>query len=607
MNLKVQVKMLDLFAKLVNGKVSKISYIDYAPQKAEYREIPAKMKLKRTTPEAQGVSSGYLLEFMKALEKDDTSNIQGIMITRHNCVILEAAYKPYNLSTWRVTHSLAKTVVGIAVGIAQDEGLFSIHDNVSSFFGKKPGHKAFPVIANRKKEITIKDLLTMSSGVGFNEATSMVEVNWTDSFLDASVAFEPGTEFAYNSLNTYMLSAIIEEKTGQNLMEFLKERMFAPMGIENVHWELSPEQKVKGGWGLYISLEDRTKIGQLFLNRGVWEGQRIVSEAWLEEMTTKHMDTPEKQNDYGYGYQLWMAKRKGSFLFNGLFGQNLMVLPDLDMVISIIASNRNLFIKCPMMDIVEHFFADESFHPGDPLPENHKQSSLLNNYLSQLCYQKEFHPAVPVSANVTGWKRSLGRKRSRFGSIVRDVPKEVLRIPECLYKAEENNAGIMPIVVQAMQNCFSQGMTTFQFQRTDECLWLHIEEGEQCYHIPIGFQKPRYSSQIFQEETYRISAWGIMKTTEDDIPVLKLQIAFLEMTNCRNMKFYFYGKEKAVICYTETPDPEEVLNQSLETLDFSLPANGIETIKNMDKIKDKLGSMLEPNITAFAVQEQKVL
>lgn len=601
MNLKVQVKMLDLFAKIVNGNLTKVAYIDYAPQKADFHKIEGTKKFARTTPEEQGVSSKYLLDFLKEIENEESINMQGIMITRHNSVILEAAYKPYDFTTWRITHSLAKSVIGIAIGIAQDEGFLSVEESVASIFQRKAGIRAIPIIANRRKELTIIDLLEMASGVSYNEVASLIDEKWTEGYLDAMNSGEPGKEFYYNSMNTYMLSAIIQEKTGQNVMEFLKGRLFEPLGIENVHWELSPEQKVKGGWGMYLTMEDRTKIGQLFLNHGKWEGKQIVSQKWIEEMTTKKRDTPENQGEYGYGYQVWIGKRKGSFLLNGLFGQNTMVFPDLDMVITTLASNNNLFVKCRLMDIIEKYFATNAFKPGEKMPVNKKWASELHNYLSQLCFQKEFHTVAPKMRRERGWQSVLKKRKSRFGELLKDLPEEVNQIPTEVFKAEENDAGIMPLTIQTMQNSFSRGLSFFQFKIKNGGLILYIQERNQLYEIPIGFSKPKYTTLTFYREHYQISAWGVMKSTEDDVPVLKLQLAFLEMTNCRNMKFYFYG-DHVEIHYDEIPDVKDVLSEALVVLNFSLPANGVETLKNMDLVQEKIKSMGAPTVKARVVQ-----
>lgn len=594
MNIKLQVRTLDLFSKIVNGNLNKIAYIDYVPQKAKFEKQKNKQPFPRTTPEEQGISSQYLKDFLEELQKDDSIHTQGIMIARNGAVILEGAYMPYDLDTWRVTHSLCKSLIGLAVGIAIDEGYFGLDDTIASILGKENHFiKVF-----QQKDITIRNLLMMSSGVTFNEIGSIIDTEWTKSFLDAQTSFEPGREFAYNSMNTYMLSAIIQEKTNQSVTQFLQKRVFEPMGIENVHWELSPEHIVKGGWGLYITLEDRTKIGQLFLNKGKWNGKQIVSQGWIKRMTTKHMDTPIWMNHYGYGYQVWIGKRRNSVIFNGVLGQNVIVMPDLNMVISILSSNVDMFVNSSLLDVVERFFASDTFRPSETLPPNSIQYGELKNYLATLSFQKEFTIKQNTKKKQSGWGRLLTKRKNRFAEILRDLPDGIENISYDVYVAEETHASIVPLFVQTIQNNFSQGITSFSFQKEKNQLVLNVEEHEMKWKIPIGFKQPIYSVLNVHEEYYRISAWGRLTKTEDDVPVLKLQIGFLETTNCRVMRFYF--QDGCIVVKTcEVPDPAKVLDQVIPFLRFALPTGGIETIKNTDIVQNKITQMVEPSFCAF--------
>ena len=556
MNIKLQVRTLDLLSKIVNGNLNKIAYIDYVPQKAKFKKQKNKQPFPRTTPEEQGISSQYLKNFLEELQKEDSIHTQGIMIARNGAVILEGAYKPYDLDTWRVTHSLCKSLIGLAVGIAIDEGWFGLDDTIASIFGKE--NRFMKVF--QQKNITIRNLLMMSSGVTFNEIGSIIDTEWTKSFLDAQTSFEPGREFAYNSMNTYMLSAIIQEKTNQSVTQFLQKRVFEPMGIDNVHWELSPEHIVKGGWGLYITLEDRTKLGQLFLNKGKWNGKQIVSQGWIKQMTTKHMDTPIWMNHYGYGYQVWIGKRRNSVIFNGILGQNVIVMPDLNMVISILSSNVDMFVNSSLLDVVERFFASDMFRPSKTLPPNPVQYGELKNYLATLSFQKEFAIKQNVKRKQSGWGRFLTKRKNRFAEILRDLPDGIENISYDVYEAEETHASIVPLFVQTIQNNFSQGITSFSFQKEKNQLVLNIEEHEMKWKIPIGFKQPIYSVLNVHEEYYQISAWGQLTKTEDDVPVLKLQIGYLETTNCRVMRFYF--QDGCIIVKTcEVPDPAKILDQ----------------------------------------------
>lgn len=602
MSLKLQVRTLDLLTKIVNGNINKIDFVPYLPQKGKCGRMKNRQPLARTTPEEQGVSSEYLRKFLEQIEKDDTIHTQGIMITRNKSVILECAYAPYDLDTWRITHSLCKSLTGIAVGIAMEEGCFGLDDTIATIMEKETHFiKVF-----RQKDITVRNLLTMSSGVSYNEIGAVISTSWTEDYLSSQGSFEPGSKFAYNSMNTYMLSAIIKKRTGQTLMEFLEYRLFQPLGIEQVYWESSLEENTKGGWGLYLTLEDRTKIGQLFLNKGKWGEKQIVSEQWLDEMTMKRMDTPEEMNQYGYGYHVWMGKRKGSFLFNGILGQFTIIYPDLNMVISIISSNADMFVKSRLMDIVDQFFSSYEFRPQTVLPPNKKSYGELKNYVAKQVYQKEFSYNKKPLSKKWGWCRNPFSKKNRFAMLFQDLPDEVQELSFDRYEAEENSASIIPLFIQTMQNNFSQGITKFQFELSGGQLVLNLEEHELQWRIPIGFQKGVVSTMNIHEELYEVSAWGCLKRTEEDVPVLKLQVSFLEMTNSRIMYFYFY-KDSVRIKVKEIPDLKELVDKVIPFLGFALPSGGINTIKNMDLVQNKLSELTEPEFMALVSGTERKL
>src|SRR5699024_4911566 len=150
-----------------------------------------------------------------------------------------------------------------------------------------------PVSYRRFRSLTVRHLLTMTSGVDFDEVGAVTEEDWVKCYFESGVRFEPGAEFAYNSMNSYLLSAIVRERTGQGLSQVLRPRVFVPLGFGRVHWETCPRGIEKGGWGLYLCPEDMAKIGQLLLQKGRWNGRQLVSEEFLREMTRKQVDTPD--------------------------------------------------------------------------------------------------------------------------------------------------------------------------------------------------------------------------------------------------------------------------------------------------------------------------
>ena len=184
----------------------------------------------------------------------------------------------------------------------------------------------------------LSDLLRMSTGHQTEPPRKPTEP-WAKTFLAQPVPFKPGTHFLYNTSATYMLSAAVQKATGQTVLDYLKPRLFDPLGIENPTWEASPQGISAGGYGLSIRTEDIAKFGQLYLQKGKWEGKQLVPEAWVEAATarqTSNGSNPKSDWDQGYGYQFWRC-RHGAYRGDGAFGQYCIVLPEQDAVIAITA------------------------------------------------------------------------------------------------------------------------------------------------------------------------------------------------------------------------------------------------------------------------------
>lgn len=274
MEMITQLKSLELLTNLIRGSTDKINSFDYTPQKFKQFPITShKQQLPRSTPEEQGISSKYIADFYKAVSYEKSIGAHSIMILKNGHVIANGNFAPFTDKYPHITHSLCKSITSLAVGIAIDEGLIGLDDKICDIFKGYPPNLLSPI---RIKSITVRHLLTMSSGIKFNEVGAVIENDWIRSFLTSSVMFEPGTKFAYNSINTYMLSAIIKERSGEGLLEYLQKRVFDFMGISGLFWETCPKGIEKGGWGLNIYIEDIAKIGQLFLQKGEWIDRKSV-------------------------------------------------------------------------------------------------------------------------------------------------------------------------------------------------------------------------------------------------------------------------------------------------------------------------------------------
>lgn len=297
----------------------------------------APVPLPRALPEAQGVSSSRLIEFVEALDQFDT--MHGVMILRHGAVIAEGYWTPYRPESRHELYSLSKSFTSTAVGLAVAEGKLSVDDEVLKFF---PGQSPSNPSANLKA-MRVRDLLTMSTGHQDEPPSSPDKIS-ARSFLTHPVPHLPGTHFKYNTPATFMLSALVQKVTGQTVLDYLQPRLFEPLGIDSPKWDTNFEGISLGGYGLELRTEDIAKFGQLYLKKGQWQGRQILPSTWVEEATSKQTSNgsnPKSDWAQGYGYQFWRC-RHGAYRGDGAFGQYCVVLPAQDAVLAITSGVKDM-------------------------------------------------------------------------------------------------------------------------------------------------------------------------------------------------------------------------------------------------------------------------
>ena len=302
--------------------------------------------LPQSTPEAEGVSSQSIIDFLNTVENSQ-NELQSFMFVRHGKVIAEGWWDPYKPELKHTLYSLSKSFTSTAIGFAVGENLLSVNDKVISFFPDELPD----MISNNLAKLEVRHLLTMSVGQDPEPTFSIISTyNWVKEFLATPIVHEPGTKFLYNTAATYMLAAIIHKVTGENVVDYLQPRLFEPLAITGADWEIDPKEVNTGGWGLRLKTEDLAKFGQLYLQNGVWNGKQVLPEGWAKEATTKKIDqnpdaTPEElaENDWlqGYGYKFWRS-RHNSFRGDGAYGQYVLVFPEEDAVIAITAETQNM-------------------------------------------------------------------------------------------------------------------------------------------------------------------------------------------------------------------------------------------------------------------------
>ncbi len=288
-----------------------------------------------STPEAQGIPSGAILAFMEAAEKNIDA-LHSFMLLRHGAVVAQGWWAPYAPELRHMLFSLSKSYTSTAVGFAVAEGRLTVDDTLLSLFPEFAPAEVSDNLAAMK----VRHLLSMSTGHAEDTTGRLFEAEdgkWVKAFLALPVEYEPGTHFLYNTGATYVLAAIVQKLTGMALIDYLTPRLFEPLGIKDAWWEVSPEGVAMGGFGLNVKTEDIAKLGQLYLQKGVWNGQRILPESWVAEATSRQVSNGSSDvSDWqqGYGYQFWRC-RHNAYRGDGAFGQYCIVMPDQDAVIAI--------------------------------------------------------------------------------------------------------------------------------------------------------------------------------------------------------------------------------------------------------------------------------
>ncbi len=302
--------------------------------------------LPRATPESVGISSEAVAETIRQLD-EKFNRVDGVMILRDGKVVGEAWRAPFGPDKPHALYSLSKSFCSTAVGFAVAEGKLSVDQKIVDFFPDELPENPDP----RLKDVTIENLLTMSCGhssdpwpsnlatatYGLAPILSDEKPTWAESFLARKIEYEPGTHFMYNTTGTYMCSAIVQKAVGQTVCEYLQPRLFDPLKIEAPYWEQSPQGISKGGTGLFLKTEDIAKFGQLYLQKGVWNGERLLPEEWIDAATSKHVsngDNPNSDWAQGYGYQFWRC-RHNVYRGDGMYSQFCVVMPDQNMVVAI--------------------------------------------------------------------------------------------------------------------------------------------------------------------------------------------------------------------------------------------------------------------------------
>ncbi len=361
-----------------------------------------------STPEQQGMDSELLVRVFDFIEKQ-ALNVHSVLIVRHGYVVTDACVHPFSQGCKHIIHSATKSITSALIGIAIDKGYIEgVHQPILDFF---PG-RAVAHLDPSKQAMTLEHALTMSAGLACDDSAAREwhtfremarSEDWVQFMLDLPMAEQPGAQFEYCNGVSLLLAAIIQEATGTSALAFAEEHLFGPLGISDVDWLSSP-QGVTAGYGrLWMRPHDMAKVGYLYLNNGRWDGEQIVSSAWVETSTRRHISPSPGE---GYGYQWWITGAD-SYVADGYAGQRIIVVPERGLVVVLTAGLRDVQVVRMML----RSFIIPATEASVLQPEDPEGAAVLESRIQSLSSpQPKPVPSLPAMArSISGRRYVLAR------------------------------------------------------------------------------------------------------------------------------------------------------------------------------------------------------
>lgn len=312
---------------------------------------PTESSWKISSAPQQGFNEHKLDELTTKIQSGIYKEIHSVLIVRNGYLVYEKYFHGYSKDKIQRVYSVTKSVTSLLVGIANDkENITNFNAKLLSFFHE---YGTIAHLDSNKRTIRLEDILTMRAGFTWNEQSApygssnnpaiqlSMSSDWIKYVLDVPMSYIPGTHFTYNSGCSILLSGILLKTTNKRADVFGYDHIFSKLGIVNYAWDNGPKNITNTGWGLYLKPRDMAKIGQLVLNRGTWNGKRIVSSAWIDSSTTKYVTL--QTNPYSYGYQWWLLPLDSTTTHTptpndirfawGYGGQFIFVIPYYDLVV----------------------------------------------------------------------------------------------------------------------------------------------------------------------------------------------------------------------------------------------------------------------------------
>lgn len=547
-----------------------------------------------------GISAAELSGMLHKLMQNRSCCLDGLAIAKGEHIICSGYQPPYSKENPRITNSTCKTITAIAVMFAVSEGLLCVEDTVLSFF---PEYETL-LTSKHVKQMKVEHLLTMTSCSKCTELTTIVEDDWVKAFLLTDCQSEPGTEFIYNSMNTYMLAAILCKITEMSLLEYLRPRLFEPLGINHITWELCPKGIERGGWGMHLSLDGMLKVGLFLVNDGKYNEKQLIDSSYIRKMKDVKVEQDVDSLATGYGYQLWHLPND-FYMLSGMFGQHVIIDEKNQLVIATNAHNDKLFPDSPLTQIILQYTNCETFYHLD------------KKRIEKVCYKK-FMQEFQMFCN--GWK--LPEKTNKL-SYTLYCRKQKKRIEDDIIKLKQIGSFFHGKCLHIGQSAFKlfpymmRGMYQFPpFAVTDILFKVSGSSIHMCFVkeynkknknefikpekfvIKAGLLNYYIQSVRIGSNEIQLAAKIYLSKDEDDNNVLQLDMIFPSTGFSRKIKFFLLEDKISIECM-EYPDMKAIVEQVLYG-DAVLAGNAIDlTGKVPEGFRVLLDHKVEPKVNAY--------
>lgn len=645
MNIPRQFYGVNYLSKIVSNYQDKD--ITYFP-KMEYNYLNGSdsIILDKATSYKLGLNADVTYSFLKKMMADRSCGVEGIAIAKGEDVLVSFYRPPYSETTPHITNSTCKTVTAIAVMFALSEERLSLDDKVVSFFGEYDS-KAIPSLV---RDITIEHLLTMTSCSKTNELISVCEEDWGKAFLLTDCSREPGSRFIYNSMNTYMLGAILNRVTGEGLMDYLTPRLWKPLGISGIKWELCPKGLERGGWGLHISLEGMLKLGMFLSSDGSFHGRQLIHPSFIRMMKNKKVLQDTDSLSTGYGYQIWHLP-DGMYMLSGMYGQHVIINEAKRMVVAVNAHSDKMFPDSKLTRNILAFINKEELYKPDFVLKEHINYSKL---VKLVAYYSTDHASKEESERIRRYVGRLDHRRLRIeNGTVKLFPYLMqsmymyppYHINEIAIKIVDDNkikigfykAKIKKELIETTDgNVILEGIKKLGFGKKDETTDNKIIDST-TYNENTNYAETDKSNEIIQQTDdpmanngskecereridlffgigvyhHEMKAFGddvrpvackaYMAQDEDERNVIMLNIVFPDAGYSRQIKIFFMDDNKLALECVEYPDIKAIVDQVIsgETV---LAGNAVDLVDKLpESVRVMLDQQMEPRMNIKAV------